>query len=100
LKRPRPGEGLVPEAQEVAVRDPDRGPEVGRGPVVAATKEDGPNPGAEADRLHLKIGLVPEAGQDPDPLTRMITERTEIGILDLVPEIVVAPEADPDLEVP
>ena len=65
LKRPRPGEGLVPEAQEVAVRDPDRGPEVGRGPVVAATKEDGPNPGAEADRLHLKIGLVPEAGQDP-----------------------------------
>ena len=65
LKKPRPGEGLVPEAQEVAVRDPDRGPEVGRGPVVAATKEDGPNPGAEADRLHLKIGLVPEAGQDP-----------------------------------
>ena len=35
-----------------------------------------------------------------DPLTRMITERTEIGILDLVPEIVVAPEADPDPEVP
>jgi len=103
LKRPRPGEGLVPEAQEVeaAVRDQD--PEVGRGPEVAATKEVDPNPGAEADRLHLKIDLVPEAVQDPDPLTRMIqeiTERTEIAILDLVQEIVEAPEADPDPEVP
>ena len=38
-----------------------------------------------------------------DPLTRMIqeiTERTEIAILDLVQEIVEAPEADPDPEVP
>merc|ERR1711944_67325 len=100
-KRPRPGEGLVPEAQEVEAAVHDQDPEVGRGLVVAVTKDD-PNPGVEADRLPLKIGLVLEAVQDPDPLTRTIQEitvRTEIGILDLAQEIVEALEADPDPEV-
>ena len=34
-------------------------------PGEEVTKEVDPNPGAEADHLHLKIDLVPEAVQDP-----------------------------------
>ena len=64
LKKARPGKDLLPETREVVVLDPDQGPGVVWGRIVAEKKKNNPNLGAEADRLYQKFGLLPEAIQD------------------------------------
>jgi len=84
--------GLDPDLPDL---DPD--PEVAQDLAEAVTKEVAPNLEAEADRLHRKTALGAVQGQGLP--TRMTTERMEIAILDLAPEIVEDLEADLDPEV-
>merc|ERR1712036_136870 len=89
-QRPEEDPALVPGL------DPDL-PDLDPDLVEAVTKEVAPNLEAEADRLHRKTALGAVQGRGLP--TRMTTERMEIAILDLAPEIVEDLEADLDPEV-
>jgi len=99
-QRPEEDPALVPGLDpDLPDLDPDL--EAAQDLAEAVTKEVVPNLEAEADRLHRKTALGAVQGQGLP--TRMTTERMEIAILDLAPEIVEAGtqdlEADLDPEV-
>jgi len=121
-QRPEEDRALVPGLDpDLPDLDPDL--EAAQDLVEAVTKEVAPNLEAEADRLHRKTALGAVQGnqilKNPWPRakcksdkqveasiqagrglpTRMTTERMEIAILDLAPEIVEDLEADLDPEV-
>jgi len=95
-QRPEEDPALVPGLDpDLPDLDPDL--EAAQDLAEAVTKEVAPNLEAEADRLHRKTALGAVQGRGLP--TRMTTERMEIAILDLAPEIVEDLEADLDPEV-